>query len=145
VILVDTGALLANYDRSDPDHADCARALANDDVRILSPFVLAELDYLVRRDLGKQAELEVLGDAAGGAYELAAFGADDVSAAIDEIERYADVDLGIADASILVLARRYECFDLLTLDRRHFRAVSGQDRVLRLLPDDSGPARHDRG
>jgi uncharacterized protein len=138
VILVDTSGLLANYDRSDRYHEAVVRALARPQQRILSPFVLAELDYLVSTTAGQAVELMVLDDVAHGAYQLEAFSAADVGAASAAIERYADLKLGLADASILVLAERYQCHDVLTLDQRHFRAVLGpQAKPFRLLPIDT--------
>jgi len=62
VILLDTSGLLANYDRRDRLHADVVRVLAPPQLRILSPFVLAELDYLVSEIAGQRAELVVLED-----------------------------------------------------------------------------------
>src|SRR5439155_459685 len=54
------------------------------------------------------------------------------------IRRYADLGLGLADASIAVLAERNACSDVLTLDQRHFRVVQGPDgRPFRLLPADA--------
>lgn len=38
---------------------------------VVSPYVTAELDYLVATRRGTAAELAVLGELAGGAYELA--------------------------------------------------------------------------
>jgi predicted nucleic acid-binding protein len=63
--------------------------------------------------------------------------AGDVEVAAEVIEQYADLQPGLADASIVVLARRYGCRDLLTFDRRHFRVIPGPDgQAFRLLPDD---------
>ncbi len=62
MILLDTSGLLANYDRRDRLHADVVRVLAPPQLRILSPFVLAELDYLVSEIAGQRAELVVLED-----------------------------------------------------------------------------------
>jgi predicted nucleic acid-binding protein len=54
------------------------------------------------------------------------------------IDGYRDLQLGLADASLVVLAERYRIVDILTLDERHFRAVSGPDgRPFRLLPADA--------
>ena len=51
--------------------------------------------------------------------------ADDVSGATEVIHRYGDLGLGLADGlPLVVLADRYGTLDLLTLDERHFRAVS---------------------
>ena len=125
MILLDTSGLLANYDRSDRNHAAASQMLGVPQRRILSPFVLAELDYLVGKVSGKRAELAVLEDVANGAYELAPFAEADVQASSDVIRRYSDLGLGLADASIVVLAERFGCHDVLTLDQRHFRAVAG--------------------
>jgi uncharacterized protein len=39
------------------------------------------------------------------------------------VERYADQDIGLADASLVILAARYRTERLLTLDHRHFRVI----------------------
>jgi len=54
------------------------------------------------------------------------------------IERYISFgDVGLADASNVVLATRYGTRDILTLDGRHFRAIYGpKGRPFRLLPAD---------
>ena len=44
------------------------------DAVIVSPFVVAELDYLVATRIGTDAELAVLDELSSGAYELAEFG-----------------------------------------------------------------------
>ena len=43
------------------------------------------------------------------------------------IERYADQEIGLADASIVVLARRHGTRTIATLDRRHFDVVRPLD------------------
>ena len=137
MILVDTSGLVANYDRSDRHHEAVAAVLARPQRRILSPFVLAELDYLFNRIAGQTAELAVLSDVARGVYQLEPLSATDVAAAATLIERYADLNLGLADASIVVLAARYGCRDVLTLDERHFRALrDSSGHPFRLLPQD---------
>ena len=138
MILLDTSGVLAAIDPRQVQHAAAAQVLVRPQRRILSPFVLAELDYLISNNGGQTAELTLLGDVARGAYELESFGAEDVAAAIAVIERYADLRLGLADASIVVLARRYQCLDVLTLDQRHFRVVVGpNEKPFRLFPHDA--------
>ena len=137
MLLVDTSGLLAFYDRGEEHHDGAERVLLRPQRRLLSPFVLDELDYLVAQIGGQSAEALVLQDVEEGRYELAPFGATDVAAARRIIERYADQQLGLADASIVVLAERHACLDVLTLDQRHFRAISGPGgRRFRLLPFD---------
>ena len=54
------------------------------------------------------------------------------------LDGYADLGIGLADASIVVLAGRHRTLDVLTLDERHFRSITGpRDRPFRLLPADA--------
>jgi uncharacterized protein len=139
VILIDTSGLLAAIDRAQPAHARAAAAVSRDPGPfLLSPFVLAELDYLLGRRVGADAQRALLQDVADGAYRLEAFAEADVERAVRIIDRYGDLQIGLADASIVVLAERNGVRDLLTLDERHFRTVLGPDEeAFRLLPADS--------
>ena len=136
-ILVDTSGVLAAVDPRQTHHEAAVRELLVPRRRILSPFVLAELDSLVSTNGGQTPALALLRDVSRSAYELVPFSADDVAGAIRVIERYASLDIGLADASIVVLAARYQCRDVLTLDQRHFRVITTLDgQPFRLLPFD---------
>ena len=138
MILLDTSGVLAALDDRQPDHRTAAQSLLVSHPRILSPFVLAELDYLLATRTTQRTELRFLDEVARGAYQLAEFGPTDIAAATAVMRRYADLNLGLADASIVVLAERYQCLDVLTLDQRHFRAIHGPGgRPFRLLPFDA--------
>lgn len=127
-MIVDTSALLAFFDRDEPDHGAVSDILEGaTEPLAVSPYVLAELDDLVASRLGVQAELVVLQELSGGAWELPAMDREDVRRAASIIERYADQRLGIADASIILLAERYRTRTILTLDRRHFGVVRPLD------------------
>jgi len=139
VILVDTSGILAALFPDQRRHAECAEALLRSTPpRVLSPFVLAELDYLILKFGGVETELLFLDEVARGVYELPTFTANDIEQAHVIVERYKDLELGLADASIVVLASRFGTRDLLTLDERHFRAVRPQPRrSFRILPADT--------
>ena len=63
MIILDTSGLLAALDSSQSDHPAAARALAAvSGPRLLSPFVLAELDYLLGKYAGRTAQLELLSE-----------------------------------------------------------------------------------
>ena len=138
MIILDTSGLLAAIDASQRRHEEAVRALeAAAPPRILSPFVLAELDYLLATRVGQSAERALLAEVGRGVYRLESFDTDDVAAAERTIGRHADLEIGLADASIVVLANRYGIRDLLTLDERHFRVLRGPGgRPFRLLPAD---------
>ena len=139
MILLDTSGLLAAIDGSQRMHAACAAVLESARPPfLLSPFVLAELDYLLATRVGPEAEAALLGEVERGAYRLEPFTASDVGVAKQVIERYSDLELGLADASIVVLAARHRTRDVLTLDRRHFRAIRTLERkAFRILPQES--------
>jgi predicted nucleic acid-binding protein len=139
VIILDTSGLLAAIDASQRRHHEARRALeAAPPPWLLSPFVLAELDYLLAGRVGEAAERALLGEVGRGVYRLENFDADDIAAAERLIGRHAGLGLGLADASTVVLANRHDVRDLLTLDERHFRALRGPGgRPFRLLPADS--------
>jgi uncharacterized protein len=138
VIVLDTSGLLAAMFDDQRAHQECRAALeAAESPLLLSPFVLAELDYLVGRHAGVAVELSLLEEVATGAYTLAEFGAADVDRSRQLIDRYRDLGIGLADASLVVLADRAATHDLLTLDERHFRPMTAIDGgVFRLLPAD---------
>ena len=136
MILLDTSGLLSAIDAAQRHHAACSAALAAaKGPLLLSPFVLAELDYLLATRVGETAQAALLDEVARGAYQLEPFNAEDVRVAHELIERYADLRIGLADASIVVLAARHGVKDVLTLDARHFGAVRQLNgRAFRLLP-----------
>ena len=123
MIVVDTSGLLAALDASERSH-QAARSVLERDAGpyLLSPFVLAELDYLVGSG-NVDAELTLLRDVGERAYELAPMTSEDVRRAAGIVERYKDLEIGLADASVMVLADRAGTKRLLTLDERHFRAL----------------------
>lgn len=105
---------------------------------ILSPFILTEIDYLLSTRVGFSAECAFLEEVGRGAYRLESFAASDVQRALAVLERFGDLDVGLADASIVVLAERYGARDVLTLDERHFRPLRTFSGLpFRLIPADS--------
>ena len=127
-MIVDTSALLAFFDRSEPDHAAVAAAIGKaTEPLVVSPYVVAELDYLVATRHGVSAELAVLDELASGAWDLPSMSGNDLGAARALIERYADQEIGVADASIVILAGRYGTRQVATLDRRHFDVLRPLD------------------
>lgn len=98
-----------------------------------------EVDHLlVRRRGTRNARRRFLDDLAAGTFVLATPDLEELAdmAALDA--RYADLDLGLADLSIVVLARRYRTRRVLTFDEQHFRAVRPlQGGSFTILPADA--------
>ena len=139
MIVLDTSGLLAAIDGSQRQHASCAAALARSrPPLVLSPFVLAELDDQLATEAGAEAEAALLGEVSRGVYRIEPFSAADVGTALEIIEKYRDLEVGLADASLVILAHKYGTREILTLDERHFRALRTIDRKrFRLLPADA--------
>jgi predicted nucleic acid-binding protein len=137
-LILDTGALYAYVDRRDPRNTavrELLRAWAGE--LVVSAFTAAEADYLILDRLGLDAEFEFLRDLAG-AYTVEALDPDGLLQARDVCAQYADLRLGLADASMVVLADRWRTRSLATFDERHFRAVRPlSGGAFELLPDDS--------
>lgn len=124
MIIADTSGLLALFNAAEPDHAKVTEVVTSErDQLVVSPFVLAELDYLVGTRIGVTAETAMLRELAGGAYHLATIDLDQLATAADVVNRYHDQRIGLTDASLVVLAERFRTHRLLTLDRRHFTVV----------------------
>ncbi len=126
-VIVDTSALLAFFDASEPDHEAVSGVLVVADVLVVSPYVVAELDYLVATRHGVDDELAVLDELTGGAWDLAGFDEERLRRAREVIASYRDQAIGVADASIVVLAERYRTRTIASLDRRHFDVVRSLD------------------
>jgi predicted nucleic acid-binding protein len=138
VILLDTSGLLAALDSSQSHHRKASRSLAvARPPLLLSPFVLAELDYLIASRVGQAARGSLLEEVERGAYLLETMKGADVVRARAIIQRYADLQISLADASIVVLAERHGTCDVLTLDERHFRVLTVRGKSFRLLPADA--------
>jgi predicted nucleic acid-binding protein len=139
VIVLDTGGLYAALDANEALHGRAVAALvAATPPRVVSPFVLAELDYLIASRVGHQAQMALIDEITRGAYQLELFSSEEVGHAKRIMERYADLRIGLADASVVVLANRHRAVELLCTDERHFRALRGTGgKPFRLLPFDA--------
>jgi hypothetical protein len=140
VIILDTSGLVTAYGLDQAQAKDVLEILHGDPgPLVLSPFVLAELDYLITSRLGVAAELKLLEDVAGGVYRLAEFTQRDVAETRSVIAKYAALEIGLADASVVTLAAQHMTTRVLTLDLRHFRAMTPiQGGSFTILPADSG-------
>ena len=126
-VIVDTSALLAFFDASEPDHEAVSEVLGAADALVVSPYVVTELDYLVATRHGVDDELAVLDELAGGAWDLPAIDQVGLRRSREVISSYRDQKIGVADASIVVLAQRYRTRTIASLDHRHFDVLRSLD------------------
>lgn len=135
-LVLDTSALLAALDAADPDHEPCARLIADSHEDLTVPaLVLGELDYWCHERLTADVWLAFLEDVLGGAYEVASPTHGDLERCHELQRTYADLKVGVADASVLAAVERLEEPKLATLDHRHFSVMRPRHvEALELLP-----------
>lgn len=86
--------------------------------------------------LGVDAELSLLEDLAV-TYTVQLLDTREMKSARDVCTRYRDLQIGLADASMVVLAERWATRSIATFDQRHFRAVTPlQGGAFELIPAD---------
>lgn len=137
-LIIDAAPLVALADPKDPQREALLETLQAETGSLIVPApVTAEVDYLLGQRFGSAARRAFLSDLAARRYDAEALETGDYQTA-QEIElRYADLDLGLADCSLVVLAARYETRRLLSFDERHFRTVAPlQGGTFELLPAD---------
>jgi predicted nucleic acid-binding protein len=137
-LVIDAGPLVALADEREPRRDEVLAILRSERGGLFVPApVTAEVDYLLGQRFGAPARRAFLEDLAARRYDSPGLDPRDYDAALEIDRRYADLDLGLADLSIAILARRLGTCRIMTFDHRHFRAVRPlQGGAFTLLPDD---------
>jgi len=137
-LLLDAGALYAQADRADPHHAAVVEVLrAEREPLVTSAVAVAEADYLILTRLGVDVELAFLEDLAEGTFLVECLSRPELATALALARRHRDLAIGLADASLVVLAQRFRTRRLVTFDERAFRNVAPlQGGTFLLLPAD---------
>ena len=140
-VVIDAAPLVALADRRDRMGMRVAAVLEDEPGELVIPApVTAEVDYLLGRRLGRRARLAFLDDLAMGRFTVANLEPDDYGVVADLERRYDDLDVGLADLGVVVVAKRYGTRRLATFDERHFRALRPLDGgQFTLCPTDLSP------
>jgi hypothetical protein len=146
-LLLDTGALVSLLDRSQTHHAACRRAFEEWRGAVVSTeAVLTEATHLLGRVAGGPAAC-VRFFLSGGAV-LVPSSAASLKRVAALLDKYADVPMDFADATLVALAEELGSSVVFTTDRTDFSIYRLRGRLpFRILPDDStakGPARGGR-
>ncbi|WP_093799909.1 PIN domain-containing protein [Streptomyces sp. Wb2n-11] len=142
VVIADTSGLLAALDSTHPEGGAAQEAIMAAGLLVMSPLLLAELDHVAARELGREAAVSAIEDIRGwmrrGRVSVPEITEERLGVAQSVRARYSGLDLDLADAVNVALAADYDTDAILTLDRRDFRAVRplGRHKTFRVLPDD---------
>ena len=121
--IVDTSALVAFYDSDSSDHSRVVAAFGSaEGPLVVPPLVLAEFDFMATKYLGEPVAIAALRELAAVA-SIAVLDNEGLRQATNVQERYADLRLGLTDATVVVAAAAHHTAVVLTLDRRHLGTV----------------------
>ena len=124
-LLIDAAPIVALADPDEPLRAKILTALRDEPATLVIPApTMAEIDYLLGQRFGQAARRAFLRDLAAGRFTAVGLEREDYTTIIDIEARYADLDLGLADCALIVLADRHRTTRILTFDERHFRAIT---------------------
>ena len=133
-LLLDTGAFVALVDRDEEMHDDCVAALEQwTGPVVTTEAVLTETLYLVGPQWRAQkAGLEFV---LRGAFRLVPSSAKSLERVAVLMERYRNVPMDFADATLVVLGEELETDRVFSLDRRGFSAYRmHRNRAFRIIP-----------
>ena len=132
--LVDTGPLVAWFDRSDQDHGACATFfLAHTRPYISTWPVLTEVCHLIPADVAPR----FLSWVALGGLSVADLTGSALEVMASWMRQFGDLPMDLADASLLWLAHEHGLRRIATLDRRDFGVyrLPGGEALENLLED----------
>ncbi len=124
-LVIDAAPIVALADAGEPLRDDILADLEAEPGELIIPApVTTEIDYLLGQRFGIAARRAFLEDLAAARFTVVALERHDYTAIVDLEARYADLDLGLADCSVAILAVRYRTTRILSFDQRHFRAIA---------------------
>jgi predicted nucleic acid-binding protein len=103
---------------------------------VVPALVVTEVAYFLGDRLGHAAEQAFARSLRDGELHVESVEPSDWARIVELLGKYADLPMGIVDASVIVACERLAVRTLATLDRRHFSVVRPQHcQALTLLPD----------
>ncbi len=136
MLVVDAGPLVAAAATGDRNHAQCVELLAHARPPLVVPeLVVTEVAYFLADRLGPAAERAFASSLQSGELLVEPLEPVDWQRIVELLAQYADLGLGMVDASVLAACERLDQTELATLDRRHFSVVRPHHcSALSLLP-----------
>ncbi len=137
MLVVDAGPLVAAAATADRNHERCVALLLQAPRPLIVPaLVVTEVAYFLGDRIGHSAEQAFARSLREGELLVEPVEPSDWARIAELLDTYADLPLGIVDASVVAACERLGVTTLATLDRRHFAVVRlRHGGTLTLLPD----------
>jgi predicted nucleic acid-binding protein len=138
-LLIDAAPLVALADSDEPRREDLLAVLTGERGALVIPApTTAEVDYLLGQRFGHPARRAFLRDLAAGRFTVASLDRGDYATIVGLEARYRDLELGLADCALVLLADRYQTDRIVSFDERHFRTVTSlHGKAFTVLPADA--------
>lgn len=118
MIAVDTGPIVALFDKSDNYHGLCVEALKTVKDSLITTWpVITEAMYLL--DFSLRAQELCWEFIASGALEIDSHSGDDAEELKNLMRKYADLPMSLADAGLMLTTKKRKITTIFTLDK-HF-------------------------
>lgn len=118
-VLLDTGAFVALLDRSESHHDRCVRFLTEYQGRLLTTEpVLTEVMYLLGPSVN--AQRSAVNFILRGGATLVPQSMESLARSVTLMEKYRDIPMDFADATLVTLAEDIGIQEIFTLDKRGF-------------------------
>jgi uncharacterized protein len=128
MIIIDTGAFIAILNQRDRDHQNVKIALESITEPLITTYpVLTETCYFLLARPGKTTPANFLRQVTQGVVKIFNFDQIHLDRMVVLMERYADLPMDFADASLVVLAESLGSGRILTVDRRDFNVYRWND------------------
>lgn len=136
IAIADTSFIVASLNTNDEGFAACSKLYQNyDDVIILPQTSMAEITYMLRREIGLSGEIGFLRQLPKSKYRVIVTEPEDFLRTAELLNQYANLSLDFVDATIIAIAERMNIQRVLTLDHRDFSIVRPRHRThFDLLP-----------
>jgi predicted nucleic acid-binding protein len=129
MIIADTGFWLALANRNDRHYARAKRFLVDLVEPLMTTWpVMTETSYLLLHRLGSHSQHAYLRSFAAGAFDVFELNREDAPRIAELMERYAELPMDLADASLVVLAEDLSDGRIVSTDRRDFDTYRWRDR-----------------
>lgn len=133
MILIDAGPLVALLHRDDQDHARCVAALRKVRTVLTTTWPpLTEAMYLL--SFSAQAQDALLEMVERGALRVLPIDESDIPRVRVLIQKYQDLPMDLADATLVRVAEREGIQQVFTLDRRDFTTYRVGRRAFTIIP-----------
>ena len=124
MLIVDAGPLYAAAATADRNHRRSVELLTGAEPPLMVPaLVVTEVCYLLADRIGAHAEAAFARSIAAGELLVEPVLDSDWRRIAELSAQYADLPLGVVDASVVVAAERQGATTIATLDHRHFSVV----------------------